>query len=89
MPLIDKSSGTVNPRSNIPKYKLIDWRVIKDHKEYVRKIENSGNLVLREKLYATTLLPITHYHRLENKGFNYIRANFDKNWLCARLYAIP
>jgi 4-amino-4-deoxy-L-arabinose transferase-like glycosyltransferase len=89
MPLIDKSTGTVFRRSNIPKYKLIDWRVIKDHKEYVRKIEKSGNLVLREKLYATTLLPITHYHRLENKGFNYIRENFDTNWLCAKLYAIP
>jgi 4-amino-4-deoxy-L-arabinose transferase-like glycosyltransferase len=66
-------------------YYMIDYRQLMIYAEEIRNITEQGRLVFRDRLFKE-FLPITHYHRLNKKGYEYLMKNFQEEWLYVTLY---
>jgi 4-amino-4-deoxy-L-arabinose transferase-like glycosyltransferase len=89
MPLMNRSKSRklTFGNQNTYHYYLITYKQIEKHSEYVREIQNSGQLVFSER-YLSDYIPITVNHRLKNKGFEFVNKNIDDSWYEARLYRV-
>jgi hypothetical protein len=88
LPLIsDGTKGTIIKNTEDIEYKIIDYRQMFSHPDYVDEIKKHGEVVLKVKTFDH-LLPIYHYHRLKLKQYEYLKNHFDEDWLYVYLYKI-